>query len=113
MMSQNVRDNHSINLSVTFKLIAKHIVFIKRTGVLKEGIPLHITCSLISGLVATTVSAPADVVKTRMLSQSASHGLEHKGAPPVYRGFMDCFIQIIGKEGPSKLFRGWVSIWFH
>ncbi|TPX33897.1 hypothetical protein SmJEL517_g03318 [Synchytrium microbalum] len=83
-------------------------VLLKQYGILKEGVPLHVASSLIAGLVATTVCAPADVVKTRLLSQSSTHGLEHKGAPPIYKGFMDCFSQILTKEGPSKLFRGWV-----
>ena len=40
---------------------------IKANGILSEGIPLHVTSSIISGLVAATVCAPADRIKTAMM----------------------------------------------
>jgi dicarboxylate transporter 10 len=41
---------------------------------LKEGIPLHILASLAAGTVATTVCAPADVLKSRLQSAAAANG---------------------------------------
>ncbi len=41
---------------------------------LKDGIPIHILASLIAGTVATTVCAPADVLKSRMQSAAAVDG---------------------------------------
>ena len=40
---------------------------IKAGGFLKEGVPLHVISSVISGLVAATVCAPADRIKTAMM----------------------------------------------
>lgn len=40
---------------------------LKASGFLSEGLPLHLTCSVISGLVAATVCAPADRIKTAMM----------------------------------------------
>ena len=45
---------------------------IKASGVLKEGIPLHVTSSIISGLVAATFCAPADRIKTMMMTKSVT-----------------------------------------
>lgn len=43
----------------------------KAHGFLQEGVPLHITASLISGLVAATCCAPADRLKTLLMLQRA------------------------------------------
>jgi dicarboxylate transporter 10 len=39
-----------------------------------DGIPTHILASLIAGTVATTVCAPADVIKSRLQSASNEKG---------------------------------------
>ena len=38
---------------------------------LKDGVPVHMLASLVAGTVATTVYAPADVVKSRLQSSSS------------------------------------------
>lgn len=43
---------------------------IKASGILNEGIILHVTSSFISGLVAATFCAPADRIKTLMMTKS-------------------------------------------
>ena len=40
---------------------------IKRHTDIQEGFALHTVCSLITGLVATTVAAPFDLLKTRYM----------------------------------------------
>ena len=40
---------------------------LKASGILTEGVPLHVISSIISGLVAATVCAPADRIKTAMM----------------------------------------------
>lgn len=45
---------------------------LKASGWLSEGIPLHVTSSVISGLVAATFCAPADRIKTIMMVQNES-----------------------------------------
>ncbi|KAJ3073101.1 hypothetical protein HDU98_002246 [Podochytrium sp. JEL0797] len=74
---------------------------IKKHGWMQEGIPLHVLGSVIAGLAATTAGAPADIIKTRLLSQQ-------KGVNGAYSGFVDCFVKIVRTEGPAALFRGWL-----
>ncbi|ORY49915.1 mitochondrial carrier [Rhizoclosmatium globosum] len=74
---------------------------LKKWGVMQEGFPLHLTASIVAGLAATTAGAPADIIKTRLLSQAQ----DVKGG---YTGFADCFIKMWRNEGPMSLFRGWM-----
>jgi dicarboxylate transporter 10 len=39
---------------------------------MKDGVPVHILASLAAGTVATTVCAPADVLKSRLQNASAT-----------------------------------------
>ncbi|KAI7869963.1 mitochondrial carrier domain-containing protein [Spinellus fusiger] len=64
----------------------------------KEGFGLHFTTSLLAGLVATTVCAPLDVVKTRMMSAHT-----HDGKHP-----LRIMLHMIKTEGFPSLFRGWM-----
>ena len=41
---------------------------------LSDGIPTHIIASLVAGTVATTVCAPADVLKSRLQSAASARG---------------------------------------
>jgi hypothetical protein len=61
-----------------------------------EGTSLHILSSLVTGLVATTMAAPFDLIKTRAMN-SVDKLL-------VGRIFKD----VVSKEGPLTFFRGWV-----
>jgi len=45
----------------------------KASGLLSEGVPLHVSSSIVSGLVAATFCAPADRIKTLMMVQSKSN----------------------------------------
>ncbi len=47
---------------------------------ISDGVPVHITASLIAGTVATTVCAPADVLKSRMQSATSARGKSPVGA---------------------------------
>ncbi|KAI0307473.1 dicarboxylic acid transporter [Multifurca ochricompacta] len=62
---------------------------------LKDNILLHSVSSCLAGLVATTVCAPADVLKSRLMSQSGN-------ASP-----MRILRRSLRDEGPGFLFRGW------
>lgn len=64
----------------------------------KEGIPLHIGASLITGMIATTVAAPFDMVKTRAMNSTTTTGFH----------VITLFVNIIKNEGPLALFRGWI-----
>ncbi len=41
---------------------------------LSDGVPVHIAASLAAGTVATTVCAPADVLKSRLQSATSANG---------------------------------------
>ncbi|KAJ1476323.1 hypothetical protein T484DRAFT_1825278 [Baffinella frigidus] len=45
---------------------------LKETGWIQEGIGLHFTASMLSGLVVTTCMNPFDVVSTRLYNQAPS-----------------------------------------
>jgi hypothetical protein len=69
----------------------------------QEGLPLHVICSVWSGIVAATFCAPADIVKTRLMCDKE---ISVSGARK-YRGAIDCLFQIIKNEGLLGLFKGW------
>ncbi|CCF56069.1 hypothetical protein KAFR_0A06340 [Kazachstania africana CBS 2517] len=59
----------------------------------------HFLSSLFAGLVATTVSSPVDVIKTKIMNAlEDSHG----------KNTFKILSQAIRQEGPSFLFRGWL-----
>lgn len=62
---------------------------------LNDSILLHSISSCLAGLVATTVCAPADVLKSRLMSQSGDAGL------------MKVLRRSLRDEGPRFLFKGW------
>mmetsp|Transcript_32087 Transcript_32087/g.84798 ORF Transcript_32087/g.84798 Transcript_32087/m.84798 type:complete len:347 (+) Transcript_32087:88-1128(+) len=64
---------------------------------MEEGVPLHMLGSFLSGLAFATASAPADIVKTRLMADTAGQ----------YRGFAHCLVEIVREGGPKALFRGW------
>lgn len=63
----------------------------------EEPFSLHVVTSLITGVVATTVAAPFDMLKSRVMADNGQ----------VYKGFMSALSQVLTNEGPAALFRGW------
>lgn len=91
----------------------------------------HVTSSCISGLMASLVSTPFDVIKTRLIAGTPTHTLPTPppAAPPmsspvvpmvhhsaqshahvhiVYSGAMDCMMKTVRDEGMSALMKGWL-----
>eukprot|EP00966_Prymnesium_polylepis_P263261 6080883-Prymnesium_polylepis.2 len=62
----------------------------------EEGTTLHVTCSLISGFTAAFVTAPADMIKTRMMGDRAG----------TYKSSVECVLQTCRGEGVFSLWRG-------
>jgi dicarboxylate transporter 10 len=62
----------------------------------QEGVMTHFIASLISGVIATTVCSPVDVIKTRVMTSHDSQGIVH------------LLSDITRKEGLGWAFRGWV-----
>eukprot|EP00439_Symbiodinium_sp_Y106_P058513 s815_g8.t1 len=64
----------------------------------REPFSLHVATSLITGVVATTVAAPFDTLKSCVMADDGTR---------FPRGFPDALMSIIHSEGPASLFRGW------
>lgn len=72
---------------------------LKATGIFREGIPLHVTSSIISGLVAATFCAPADRIKTLMMTRGNI-------------SFQEGLVYIFKTEGIKGFYRGWTPSYF-
>jgi len=81
---------------------AKH--FIIRKQICDDNLYAHTLASVASGLSATTLSCPADVVKTRMMNQ----GKEGKA---LYRNSYDCLVKTVSHEGIKALWKGFLPTW--
>ena len=83
---------------------SKHTL--KNAGILEEGVALHLVASFFAGIVAVTITAPIDLIKTRVMSSKPLSD----GTMP-YKGTLDCFSKTIKNEGFLALYSGWVPGW--
>ncbi|XP_040576977.2 LOW QUALITY PROTEIN: uncharacterized protein [Lepeophtheirus salmonis] len=81
---------------------AKRLI-VKHTSLTEDNFVTFTTCSFISGLVATILSCPADVIKTRLMCNRNWS---------TYTGVFDCATKIIQQEGISSLYKGFYPCWF-
>ena len=72
-----------------------------QTGYFKENRLTHFTASFLAGFVATVVSNPIDVVKTRIMNQPKT---------PIYKGQIDCAVKTVRAEGVLALYKGFVPM---
>ncbi|GFQ02564.1 mitochondrial uncoupling protein 3 [Phtheirospermum japonicum] len=80
--------------------------FFIKNQICNDNIYAHTLSSVVSGLSATALSCPADVVKTRMMSQAAVEGNEVK-----YRNSYDCLVKTVRIEGLRALWKGFFPTW--
>lgn len=73
---------------------------IRGTGVVSEGVGLHIIASTCSGFIATAVSIPLDNAKTKMQSMRTINGV------PEYAGMLDAVQKTVRSDGVLALWRG-------
>jgi hypothetical protein len=64
----------------------------------------HILASGVAGLVTATTTCPADVIKTRIMTDG-QRGLR------LYHNPLDCIIKTYRQEGIRAFFRGWLANW--
>ncbi|PIA62800.1 hypothetical protein AQUCO_00200667v1 [Aquilegia coerulea] len=81
---------------------AKRLVI--QNQVCEDNIYAHTLASTMSGLSATALSCPADVVKTRMMNQAA-------GKEVMYRNSYDCLVKTVRVEGVRALWKGFFPTW--
>lgn len=68
-----------------------------------DGIGTHVAASLAAGVVASVASNPVDVIKTRVMNMRVE-----PGAPPPYKGAIDCAVKTVTAEGPFALYKGFI-----
>lgn len=71
-----------------------------KSGLLKDGFGCHFTASLFAGFLATAVSIPADLLKTRYQNMRVVNGV------PEYKGVLDVLARTVKAEGALALWKG-------
>lgn len=67
----------------------------------QDGFGVHVVCSLITGVVATTVAAPFDLLKSRVMASTNPAD-----------NFATVLLRLLRHEGPLALFNGWLPTYF-
>ncbi|KAI3779190.1 hypothetical protein L2E82_08777 [Cichorium intybus] len=80
--------------------------FIIHNQIANDNIFAHTLASMMSGLSATTISCPADVVKTRMMNQAIGEDGKFR-----YRNSYDCVVKTVKFEGFRALWKGFFPTW--
>ena len=65
---------------------------------MEDGVLTHLLSGLGAGFVACCVGSPVDVVKSRVMGDSAGK----------YKGFVDCVAQTLKSEGPGAFYKGFI-----
>ncbi|XP_021865213.1 uncharacterized protein [Spinacia oleracea] len=76
---------------------------LSRWSFVEEGFSLHLMSSTIAGVASTLLTAPIDMIKTRLMLQRESSGGNYKN------GF-HCAYQVMRTEGPLALYKGGFTI---
>uniref|UniRef100_A0A7C9A4Q9 Mitochondrial carrier protein n=2 Tax=Opuntia streptacantha TaxID=393608 RepID=A0A7C9A4Q9_OPUST len=71
---------------------------------LEEGFSLHLISSTVAGGVSTLITAPMDMVKTRLMLQRESSSYKN------YRNGFHCAYKVMATEGPRALYKGGFTI---
>ncbi|KAK2969036.1 hypothetical protein RJ640_007901 [Escallonia rubra] len=80
--------------------------FIIEKQIASDNIYAHTLASIMSGLSATALSCPADVVKTRMMNQAVNEEGQVK-----YKNSFDCLVKTVRLEGSRALWKGFFPTW--
>lgn len=80
--------------------------FVIQNQIARDNIFAHTLASIMSGLSATALSCPADVVKTRMMNQAAG-----KEGKTMYTSSYDCLVKTVRNEGLRALWKGFFPTW--
>ncbi|KVI08672.1 mitochondrial uncoupling protein 5-like [Cynara cardunculus var. scolymus] len=76
---------------------------ILKKGLMEDGLGTHVGASFAAGFIASVVTNPIDVIKTRVMNMKVEPGK----APP-YAGATDCAMKTIKSEGPMALYKGFI-----
>jgi hypothetical protein len=72
----------------------------------RDGTSTHLLSSIVSAIVASLVTCPADVIKTRLMNMKKEQSLQQQHQSIVYSGVMDCLIKIYRTEGFRGFYKG-------
>lgn len=78
--------------------------FVIENGITEDNVYVHTLASFMSGLAATSLSCPADVVKTRMMNQQGKWDMGYKNS-------VDCLVRTVRGEGMKALWKGFLPTW--
>lgn len=78
--------------------------YLINSGYFKEGIALHFTASMFSGLITTAASLPVDIAKTRIQNMKVA-----TGEVPPYKNTVDVIVKVIRHEGIFALWKGFTA----
>lgn len=84
----------------------KHLML--DNGHMSEGYLCHFFCSMVAGVVAAAVTSPADLVKSRVMTQPIDAAT---GRGALYSSPLDCLAKVVRAEGPLALFKGFHGQW--
>ncbi|KYQ94112.1 mitochondrial substrate carrier family protein [Tieghemostelium lacteum] len=82
------------------------------SGYFQDNIKTHLIASTISAFVASLVTSPLDVVKTRIMNTKSSSsspspaGTTSNQSAIVYKGTLDCFTKTFKSEGVAAFYKG-------
>ncbi|CAG9859439.1 unnamed protein product [Phyllotreta striolata] len=85
--------------------VSKKLI-LDNTG-LPDKILVHSLASSMAGLMATILSTPADVIKSRVMNQP----VDKSGRGELYSGAWDCAVKTVSQEGPFALYKGFLPSW--
>ncbi|OIV91303.1 hypothetical protein TanjilG_01834 [Lupinus angustifolius] len=71
---------------------------------LEEGFHLQLISSTVAGILSTIITAPVDMVKTRLMLQRESKSAR------IYKSGFHCAYQVLLTEGPRALYKGGFAI---
>ncbi|PKI59442.1 hypothetical protein CRG98_020201 [Punica granatum] len=71
---------------------------------MEDGFQLHLISSIVAGTISTLITAPMDMVKTRLMLQRESKGVGK------YRNGFHCAYQVVLTEGTRALYKGGFAI---
>lgn len=80
---------------------------IRRIFQMRDGLPLHFTSSMIAAAVASVVSNPIDVAKTRLQNMKPNAAGEFP-----YKGLIDVLLKTTRREGPLAIYKGLTPTFF-
>lgn len=104
-LGPNVVRSVLMNISqiATYTEAKRRLLGTRQLG-LKDDVRTHILASFVAGTVATTVCAPADVLKSRFQNASKAEGARRISIARYV-------VETVGQEGAGFLVKGWTPAW--